>query len=512
MEAEIANLTTSKDTALKELETSFEKCTKMLEFRKLQLAKSIFDTYNKKQEGLVKKGDDLGMKMRNLMAMLGQCENIMRSGPLNEVVSASRNITTAVENVQGNLGALQLGENYLRFDGMSGLSSLQESTSNVGKVLTSGFLPTKVMFKTQESVACKTASFTMVVLSHNGEKLTNYDISVIIIDNAGSHLTNSVNALMDGQYFVTFIPEMKGEHRLVASFQGQPIKGAETIIMVKSNSPVLKFGGQGPGEGTFLSPRAVVIDNEGCLYLADTGNRLVQKMDGEGKFLKQFSINKNRENCSTCDLALNQNKGVIVCTETVIGSGINPTMGNNVLVYSTDGEIKDVFCNKLMKCALCIATNSKGDIIVSDYLVHSLFMYDQHGNFVRRIGHSGTFNHPAFICVDEDDNIIVSDTNNDCVQIFDPDGKFLLQFGSSGSGKGELKQPFGVATDGKHILVVDSGNRRLQIFTKEGIFAGMIESVDDPFDQPRGMAITKEGKVYVADRDNHCIKVFTYDL
>ena len=71
MEAEIANLTTSKDTALKELETSFEKCTKMLEFRKLQLAKSIFDTYNKKQEVLVKKGDDLGMKMRNLMAMLG---------------------------------------------------------------------------------------------------------------------------------------------------------------------------------------------------------------------------------------------------------------------------------------------------------------------------------------------------------------------------------------------------------------------------------------------------------
>ncbi len=438
--------------------------------------------------------------------------NDPRSFCVPQVVAASANITATVADLESSLGALQLGENFLRFDGGAGLGALQESAYHVGRVSASGFLPTKVMFKTQESVACKTASFTMVALSHTGEKLSDYDMSVLVIDNAGTHLQNTVKPLKDGQYFVTFIPEMKGEHRLVAAFQGQPIKGAETIIMVKSNNPVLKFGGQGPGEGTFLSPRAVVIDKTGCLYLADTGNRLVQKLDGDGKFLKQFSINKNRENCSTCDLALNQEKGVIVCTETVIGSGINPTMGNNVLVYTTEGEIKDVFCNKLMKCALCIATNSKGDIIVSDYLVHSLFMYDQHGTFVRRIGHSGTFNHPAFICIDADDNIIVSDTNNDCVQIFDPSGNFLLQFGSPGNGKGELKQPFGVATDGKHILVVDSGNRRLQIFTKEGAFAGLIESVDDPFDQPRGMAISTDGRVYVADRDNHCIKVFTYDL
>ncbi len=68
---------------------------------------------------------------------------------------------------------------------------------------------------------------------------------------------------------------MKGEHRLVASFQGQPIKGCESILMVQSNDPEIVFGGQGPGEGTFLSPRAVVIDKEGCLYIADTGNRQV---------------------------------------------------------------------------------------------------------------------------------------------------------------------------------------------------------------------------------------------
>ncbi len=62
---------------------------------------------------------------------------------------------------------------------------------------------------------------------------------------------------------------------MVASFQSQPITGCDHILEVQSNDPEFIFGGQGPGEGTFLSPRAVVIDSEGCLYIADTGNRQV---------------------------------------------------------------------------------------------------------------------------------------------------------------------------------------------------------------------------------------------
>ncbi len=90
MEAEISNLNTCKDTSLKELETSFEKCAKMLEFRKLQLAKTIFDTYNRRQEALGQQGDALGAQLRSLMAMLGHSENIMRTGPLNEVSTHAR--------------------------------------------------------------------------------------------------------------------------------------------------------------------------------------------------------------------------------------------------------------------------------------------------------------------------------------------------------------------------------------------------------------------------------------
>ena len=149
-----------------------------------------------------------------------------------------------------------------------------------------------------------------------------------------------------------------------------------------------------------------------------------------------------------------------------------------------------------MKCALCVATNSHSEIIISDYLVHSLFMYDEHGNFLRRIGNANAFNHPAFICIGENDSVIVSDTNNDVIQIFDREGRFLHQFGKSGSSKGCLKQPFGVADDGENILVVDSGNKRIQVFGRDGKFVSMIESSDDQLNQPRGMVLTDDGHVW----------------
>ena len=186
-------------------------------------------------------------------------------------------------------------------------------------------------------------------------------------------------------------------------------------------------------------------------------------------------------------------------------------MGNSVVIYDLDGAVKHRFTNKAMKCALCIATNRDGDVIVSDYVVHSLFVYAHDGSFIRRIcSASGGFNHPAFICCDPLGNIIVSDTNNDTVQVFGPDGHFRHQFGKSGCGRGELRQPFGVATDGETILVADSGNRRLQLFSMTGEWRGVLESKDDALSQPRGIAVTGDGHVLVADRNNHCIKKFRY--
>ena len=87
----------------------------------------------------------------------------------------------------------------------------------------------------------------------------------------------------------------------------------------------------------------------------------------------------------------------------------------------------------------------------------------------------------------------------------------MYQFGEMGTGKGQFCMPFGVTVDYHgNILVVDGGNKRVQIFKYGGEFVSCIESLGDPMQAPRGIATTTDGHVLVVDRDNHCIKKFKY--
>lgn len=53
----------------------------------------------------------------------------------------------------------------------------------------------------------------------------------------------------------------------------------------------------------------------------------------------------------------------------------------------------------------------------------------------------------------------------DTVQIFDKDGRFLLAFGNTGRGNGQMILPAGLFIDEQdNIYAVDSYNNRVQIF------------------------------------------------
>ena len=65
----------------------------------------------------------------------------------------------------------------------------------------------------------------------------------------------------------------------------------------------------------------------------------------------------------------------------------------------------------------------------------------------------------------------MADWRNDRIQKFGPDGQFLMKFGSSGKGDGEFDRPTGVAVDKEGIIyVADWRNDRLQVFDAGGRF------------------------------------------
>ncbi|MCX6056371.1 MAG: TIGR03663 family protein [Chloroflexi bacterium] len=94
-------------------------------------------------------------------------------------------------------------------------------------------------------------------------------------------------------------------------------------------------------------------------------------------------------------------------------------------------------------------------------------------------------------------------------------------FGSSGTTDGQLTNPRGIAIskDGS-IYVADSRNHRIQHFSAEGNFIlswGTFASVDNSdapggtFNEPWGIAVGPDGSVYVADTWNYRIQKFTSD-
>jgi len=61
--------------------------------------------------------------------------------------------------------------------------------------------------------------------------------------------------------------------------------------------------------------------------------------------------------------------------------------------------------------------------------------------------------------------VLVADSGNDRVMVFDGSGTPAQSFGSTGTGPGEFNRPNDVATDANgHIYVVDNANCRVQVF------------------------------------------------
>ena len=77
------------------------------------------------------------------------------------------------------------------------------------------------------------------------------------------------------------------------------------------------------------------------------------------------------------------------------------------------------------------------------------------------------------IAVGPDGKVYVSDSGNGRVQVFTPQGRFVRQFGSFGSGKGQFLRPSDLAADNAgNVYVADDQARTLQVLpSREGHLA-----------------------------------------
>ncbi|KAK3095009.1 hypothetical protein FSP39_009125 [Pinctada imbricata] len=109
-----------------------------------------------------------------------------------------------------------------------------------------------------------------------------------------------------------------------------------------------------------------------------------------------------------------------------------------------------------LKFPIGVCTNSKGEIIVADTGNHSVKMFDAEGNFLREI--DCELVRPSAVLVNKRDEIFVKDDL--AVHIFNEDCRFLRSI-----GKGILTKPFGLAiTPNDLIITVDVNWKSPQVF------------------------------------------------
>eukprot|EP00058_Branchiostoma_floridae_P002460 XP_002587948.1 hypothetical protein BRAFLDRAFT_87336 [Branchiostoma floridae] len=265
---------------------------------------------------------------------------------------------------------------------------------------------------------------------------------------------------------------------------------------------VITFGGEGSEPGKFDYPRGVVVSPGNEIFVADKNNRRVQVHSTEGVYLRHFPTvvpGTGDKDMEPHDVCMDGND-----TLWVVGRG---ETSDHVVQYSTDGTAMAGFGLKKGHHFRFIAVDMRTNhILVTDADKGEVQVFRPDGSLVRTVRHPrGEMKGPGYVTVDGKGNILVSEWGTHSVYVYDESGKFLFQFGGEGSGEGQLRYPRGICTDSLgHILVADYGNERVQIFTRHGEFVRTVRTGPEP----EGLAVGPEGQLVVTGWFNHTVTVF----
>ena len=113
---------------------------------------------------------------------------------------------------------------------------------------------------------------------------------------------------------------------------------------------------------------------------------------------------------------------------------------------------------------------------------------------------AGPFNHPTEMMRHPNGDIYVTDGyRNARVHRFTGDGRLVKSWGSPGHGPGQFHLPHSIAFDDAGLLyVADRSNKRIQIFSPDGDFIGQWTGMGGPNDISRG----KDGNFYIAEQED----------
>jgi len=180
-----------------------------------------------------------------------------------------------------------------------------------------------------------------------------------------------------------------------------------------------------------------------------------------------------------------------------------------------------------------IAIDRSDNVYLSDEALHRVTVFNKDGEFLNKWGEAGDgdgqLNGPSGLAFDSEDNLFVVDSANNRIQKFTKEGEFLTKWGQFGSGEGEFNLPWGIAIDKEdNVYIADWRNNRVQKFSPDGEYLMTIgtpgvwtprkpnhqeinTAPDGELNRPAGVAVDKDGDIWVTDNRNDRVEVFAPD-
>ena len=195
------------------------------------------------------------------------------------------------------------------------------------------------------------------------------------------------------------------------------------------------------------------------------------------------------------------------------GSSLDP-----ILEFNASGTLIKSFGAGLLLFPHGLSTDRSGNVWVTDGLGkdgkgQQVIKFSPDGKVLLRLGKPGQagtgpdeFNAPSAVLVAPNGDIFVADghggTTNARVMKFAPDGSFIKSWGMKGSEPGQFDIPHALAMDSRgRLFVADRNNNRIQIFDQDGKFLDAWTQ----FSRPSGLYIDRNDILYVADSESESV-------
>ncbi len=184
-----------------------------------------------------------------------------------------------------------------------------------------------------------------------------------------------------------------------------------------------------------------------------------------------------------------------------------------IMKFGPDGKLLASFGAGLFAQPHGITVDAKGNVWVSDDQGvegkgHQVIKFSPQGKELMRLGKAGQggpaldqFNQPTAVAIAPNGDIFVSEGHpptvaNSRITKFSPAGKFIKTWGSKGDGPTQFNGPHALAFDSKgRLFVADRVNKRVAIYSQDGDLLDTWRQ----FGSPSGLFIDAKDRLYVSD-------------